>query len=122
MPIRAHYEYSAIQCQIAQYDALHDNTMKHKLSTSTHHKPRHLWSTRTHAANLRTKIPDFRGFDSSILLMLRVGIPRPIGNFLGSLSQQTLAGIVLVGRSGVARSSLLQAQRGETLEYSHVRT
>ena len=32
-------------------------------------------------ANLRTKSLDFRGFDSSIILMLKGGIPRPIGNF-----------------------------------------
>ena len=38
-------------------------------------------------ANLRTKILDFSGFDSSAILSLRGGIPRPIGNFLESLSQ-----------------------------------
>ena len=32
------------------------------------------------AANLRTKILDFRGFDSSIILIAREGILRPIGN------------------------------------------
>ena len=32
-------------------------------------------------ANLRTKILDFRGFDSSIILIVRGGIPRPVGNF-----------------------------------------
>ena len=29
--------------------------------------------------NLPTNIVDFRGFDSSIILILRGGIPRPIG-------------------------------------------
>ena len=48
--------------------------------------------------NLRTKIPDFGGFDSSRALMSRVGIPRPIGNFPESLSQLILAGMILVGR------------------------
>ena len=52
-------------------------------------------------ANLRTKILDFREFDSSIILILRGGIPRPIGNFPESLSQAILVGIILVGRLGV---------------------
>ena len=46
------------------------------------------WTT----ASLRTKILDFRGFDSSIILSLRGGIPRPIGNFPESLSQAILVG------------------------------
>ena len=29
----------------------------------------------------RTQIVDFRGFDSSTILILRGGIPRPIGDF-----------------------------------------
>ena len=33
-------------------------------------------------------------------MFLRVGIPRPIGNFLQSSSQAILAGISLVGRLG----------------------
>ena len=52
-------------------------------------------------ANLRTKIQDFRGFDSSVILILRGGIPRPIGNLPESLSQAMLVGIMLVGKSGV---------------------
>ena len=55
----------------------------------------------TCTANLRTKILDFRGFDSSIILILRGGILRPIGNFPESLSQAILVGIMLVGRLGV---------------------
>ena len=35
-------------------------------------------------ANLRTNIMGFRGFDSSVILILRGGIPRPIGNILES--------------------------------------
>ena len=31
--------------------------------------------------NLRTEILEFGGFDSSIVLVLRGGIPEPIGNF-----------------------------------------
>uniref|UniRef100_UPI00404996E8 hypothetical protein n=1 Tax=Flavobacterium sp. TaxID=239 RepID=UPI00404996E8 len=54
--------------------------------------------------------PYFRGFDSSISLMFRGGIPRPIGSFPGrsesrnlsrdNLSRETgiiLVGIILVG-------------------------
>ena len=47
-------------------------------------------------ANLRTEIMDFRGFDSSRILMLRVGIPRPIGDFPESLSQAILVGVGVV--------------------------
>ena len=49
-------------------------------------------------ANLRTNIEDFRGFDSGIIWILRGGIPRPTGNFLESLSQAMLVGVMLVGR------------------------
>ena len=54
------------------------------------------------AANLRTKILEFRGFDSSLILSLRAGIPRPIGIFPEILSQRILVGRFLVGRLGVA--------------------
>ena len=53
-------------------------------------------------ANLRTDIMDFRGFDSSIILIIRGGIPRPTGDFPESLSQAILVGIILVGRLGVS--------------------
>ena len=52
------------------------------------------------ATNLRTNIIDSGGFDSSIVLILRGGISRPIGNFPESLSQAVLVGIMLVGRLG----------------------
>ena len=52
-------------------------------------------------ANLPTDIVDFKGFDSSIILLLRGGIPRPIGDFPESLSQAILVGIMLLGRLGV---------------------
>ena len=51
--------------------------------------------------NLRTKILDFRGFYTSIILSLRRGILMSIGKFPESLSQQILVGIILVGRLGV---------------------
>ena len=52
-------------------------------------------------ANLHTKILDFRGFDSSAILILRGGILRSIGSFPESLSQRILVGIISVGRLGV---------------------
>ena len=52
-------------------------------------------------ANLRTKIMDFGGFDSSIILIIRGGIVRPIGIFSEDLSQAMLVGAMLVGRLGV---------------------
>ena len=42
-------------------------------------------------ANLRTKIMDFRGFDSSIILILTGGIPRPIGDFPGKFESSNLS-------------------------------
>ena len=48
-----------------------------------------------------TSILDVRGFDSSIILILRGGILTPKGNFPESLSQAILAGMMLVGRLGV---------------------
>ena len=52
-------------------------------------------------ANLRTKILDFRGFDLSRVLILWGGILMYVANFSWFLSQQTLAGIISVGRLGV---------------------
>ena len=51
-------------------------------------------------ANSPTKIMDFRGFDSSIILILMGGLPRPLGNFPESLTQAILVGIILVGKLG----------------------
>ena len=45
-----------------------------------------------YTVNLRTNIVGFRGFDSSIILILRGGIPRPMGSFPESLGQATFAG------------------------------
>ena len=59
-------------------------------------RPRELAST----ANPPTNIVDFSGFDSSIILVLRGGIPRSIGNFPESFSQAMLVGTMLVGRLG----------------------
>ena len=46
---------------------------------------------------------DFRGFDSSIISILRGGIPKPIRNFPELSSQAILVGIMLVGRFGVVQ-------------------
>ena len=51
--------------------------------------------------NLPTSIVGLRGPDSSVILILRGGILRPIGNFLESLSQVMSVGTLLVGRLGV---------------------
>ena len=42
-------------------------------------------------ANLRTKIPDFRGFDSSMILSLRGGIQMPMGNFPRKIESTNLS-------------------------------
>ena len=52
-------------------------------------------------ANLRTTIMDFRGFDSSIILISRRGILMSLGNYPESLSQRILVGIILVWGLGV---------------------
>ena len=51
-------------------------------------------------ANLRTIIMAFRGFDSSIILILRSGILMSKGDFPESLDQAIVVGIML-GRLGV---------------------
>ena len=58
-------------------------------------------------ASLRTKIMDFRGSDSSRILILRGGILRPIGNAPESLSQRIL-GIILKGSLGVSHRGALE--------------
>ena len=58
-------------------------------------------------ANLPTNIVDFRGFDSSIILILRGGMLMSLGNFPESLSQAMSVGIMLVGRLGVLLLLLL---------------
>ena len=52
----------------------------------------------------------FRGFDSSIMLILRGGIPRPMGDFPESLSQAMLVEVMLVGRLGVQSASQVQSR------------
>ena len=54
------------------------------------------------AANLRAKILDFGGSDSSLIFILRGGILVHVGSFPEMLSRQILGGIILVGRLGVS--------------------
>ena len=54
-------------------------------------------------ANLCTKILDFRGFNSSIVLILRGGTPRPVGNFSEILSRN-LSREILSGEIGRSKS------------------
>ena len=56
-------------------------------------------------ANPRTNIVDFGVLDSSTILILRGGIPRPVGDSPESLAQAMLVGVMLVGRLGVLRRS-----------------
>ena len=63
-------------------------------------QPRSQPRGRAVTANLRTKIPEFRGFDSVIILILRGGLLMCIGKFPETLTQQileVLVGIILVG-------------------------
>ena len=55
--------------------------------------------------NLRTNIMDFRGFDSSRVLISRGVIPRPIGDFVESVTQAMLVGVMLVGTLSVCLAS-----------------
>ena len=58
------------------------------------------------AANPRTNIMDFRGFDSNIILILRGGILMSIRHFPESSSQAILVGILLVGRLGLPKTTI----------------
>ena len=53
-----------------------------------------------------TKILDFRGFDSSRILILRGGILMSIGNFPEVFSQRILVGSILLRRLGVSGKDL----------------
>ena len=72
--------------------------------------------TRRHAANLRTKILDFRGFDSSIILIIRGGSLMSIGSSPEVLSQRILVEVIVVGRWGtpVSAENKTTQLRGKT--------
>ena len=55
-------------------------------------------------ANLRTRILDFTGFDSSIILSFRGGTLMSTGGFPETLSQRILAGMISVGIISAGRS------------------
>ena len=57
-------------------------------------------NSKNSAPNLPTNIMDFRGFDSSVILILRGRIPRLVGNFPESLSQAMLIGCNVARESG----------------------
>ena len=73
--------------------------------TYTHRAPKLRREKMALTPNLPTNIVDFRGFDSNLILILRGGILRPIGNFTESLSQAMLVGVMSVGRLGVKSGS-----------------
>ena len=64
-------------------------------------------SSQVATANLRKQILNFRGFDSSRILIVRGGMLMPIGNFPEIMSQGILAGIILAGRLGVEAPCLM---------------
>ena len=70
-------------------------------------------------ANLCPKILDLRGFDSSIILILRGGILMSIGNFPKCLSPQILVGIISVERL----DTQIVCWRFQSLDFArHLRT
>ena len=72
------------------------------------------WSSQKPTANLCTKILNFRGFDSSIILHLGGGVLMFIADSPEVLSQQILVGIILVGRFGVDCAQLFKRQYTST--------
>ena len=84
----------------------HDNNMFDSNTNNNNNDNSHN-NDNDNTPNLPTSIMDFRGFDSSIILLLRGGIPRPIGNFPEDLSQAILAGAMLVWRLAVLINMLL---------------
>ena len=73
------YMYIYIYIYIHTYIYIYRERERYVLIISTHIWL-HDWSrARACTANLRAKILDSRGLDSGIILMLRVGILRPIG-------------------------------------------
>ena len=62
---------------------------------------------------------DFRGFDSSIVLIQRGGILMSTGNCSKSLTQAMVVGVMLVGRLGVS-STLIFVQKEEYEENNNI--
>ena len=59
--------------------------------------------TYTYTANLRTKILDFGGFDSGIILIVKGWNSQAPKEFPGSLTQAILVGKMPIGRLGTRR-------------------
>ena len=64
---------------------------------------------------------DVGGFDSSIILIRRGGIPRPIGDFPESLSQAILVGMMLVGRLGAVDNDAQRVELGSEAKLRRAR-
>ena len=73
--------------------------------------------TRCTTPNLPTNIVDFGGFDSSIILILRGGILRPIRDVPESLTQAIIVGMMSVGGLGVLQP-LPDATWRDTMHYT----
>ena len=78
-----------------------------------------MYNCLSRTANLPTNNLNFRGLDSSTILNLRGGMPRPIGNFPESLTQAILVDVMLVvGRLGVVQKTVVDTYvfrfRGKT--------
>ena len=73
---------------------------------------------RVRTANLRAKIPDFRGFDSSIILMLRGGSIMSIWNFPGKVESRNLSRDSLSREIGRTSDGRRRRSRGETASRS----
>ena len=69
-----------------------------------------------HKHNLRTKIMNFRGLDSNIILILR----RPQGITRKAVRQQILVGIILVGRLGVLVRVRTRSSDTDPLAYVYI--
>ena len=59
--------------------------------TSSSHDHLEMAISELNTASLRTKVLNFRGFDSSRILVLRAGIPRSIGEFPGNYESTNLS-------------------------------
>ena len=69
-------------------------------------------------ANLRTKILDLRGFDSSRILIFRGEIFMSIGSFPELLSQRIVERVLLVGRLGVGSSRTMRQREAAAAVHS----
>ena len=100
-------------------DTSADHHLKKQLKSSEVQTVNEDNNLRKYAANLHTNIMVLRGFDSSIILILRREVPRPMGDFSESLIRAILEGVMLVGRLGFClriAASTLSGSRGDAPE------